>query len=158
VSLTGDVTDGSVGEIIAAIAENPSAPVFLTITSPGGDPVAAARLYDVLRACPPVTVHVPVRCSSAALLCLMAGDVRRGSPAAQLMLHTVAYAVPRTGRHTAEALRQSAADLAEIDAEMIMIISSRSRYPDWQLRNDMQEERTLDAAEAWRFGLLTECP
>jgi ATP-dependent protease ClpP protease subunit len=159
VSLTGDVTDSSVGEIIAAIAPDPPAPVFLTITSPGGDPVAAARLYDTCRAHPAtVTIHVPVQCSSAALLCLMGGDVRTASPAAPFMPHTAAYAVPRSGRHTAEALRESAADLAGIDEEMVWIIASRSGYPDWKLRRDMQEERTLGAAEAWRLGLITEGP
>jgi ATP-dependent protease ClpP protease subunit len=159
VSLTGDVSDGSVDEIIAAIAQDPAAPIFLTITSRGGCPLAAVRLYDALRAhCAPVTVHVPARCSSAALVCLMGGDVRQATPSAQFMAHTAAWAVPRTGRHTAEALRQSAAELAEIDAEMSMIIGLRSRYPAWQLRRDMQEERTLDAAEAWRLGLINEAP
>jgi hypothetical protein len=41
---------------------------------------------------------------------------------------------------------------------MGMIIGLRSRYPQWQLRKDMQEERTLDAAAAWRFGLINEAP
>jgi len=159
VSLTGDVTDSSVGAIIAAIAQDPEAPVFLTITSRGGCPLAAVRLYDALRAhCAPVTVHVPVRCSSAALLCLVGGDVRQATPSAQFMAHTAAWAVPRTGRHTAEALRQSAAELAETDDEMHMIIGLRSRYAAWKLRRDMQEERTLDATEAWHLGLLTEHP
>ena len=92
------------------------------------------------------------------LLCLMGGDVRTASLAARFMPHTAAYAVPRTGRHTAAALRHCAADLAAIDEEMVTIIASRSWYPTWQLRRDMEDERTLDAAEAWRLGLLTESP
>ena len=89
---------------------------------------------------------------------LLGGDIRLASRHARLTLHTCAFELPRLGRHSAALLRDNAAALAEIDAEMAMIIGLHSRYPQFQLRQDMEGERSLDAAEAWLFGLLTERP
>jgi ATP-dependent protease ClpP protease subunit len=156
----GHIDDAAVDRLIRIIGQDPSAPVFLTISSGGGDPQSAMRAYDAMRGHhpAPITCQVSSQCSSAALLVLLAGDVRMASRNARFTLHTCAFEIPRLGRHSAALLRDNAAALDAVDAEMGMIIGLRSRYPQWQLRKDMQEERTLDAAAAWRFGLINEAP
>jgi ATP-dependent protease ClpP protease subunit len=158
-SLDGPIDDAAVDRVIGLIGQDPAAPVFLAICSAGGDPHAALRAYDALRARPaPVTCHVSRQCSSAAIMLLLAGDVRRAAPQARFTLHNCAFEIPRLGRHSAALLRDNAAALDEVDAEMAMIIAVRSRYALWQLRADMAEQVTLDAHTAWQRGLLTQPP
>jgi ATP-dependent protease ClpP protease subunit len=158
--IAGDIDEAAAALFAAAIGRAPDAPIYLTLTSAGGDPIAAARAYDAMRQhAAPIHIHVPERCSSAAVVVLLGADKRSAAPGARLRLHFVEFAVPRAGRQTAEIMRQGAAQLEEIDEDMAAIIGMRcSRYPDWKLRRDMHDERTLDAAEAWLFGLLTERP
>jgi ATP-dependent protease ClpP protease subunit len=158
-SVDGHIDDAAVDRLIRIIGQDPSAPVFLTIRSGGGDPQSAMRAYDACRGHPArITCEVSSRCSSAALLVLVAGDVRMASRDARFTLHTCSFEIPRLGRHSAALLRDNAEALDVIDQDMAAIIGLRTRYPHWKLRADMAAETTLDAHAAWRFGVLTECP
>jgi ATP-dependent protease ClpP protease subunit len=159
-NLAGDVSDVTVGQVVAAIRGQPDAPVLLTITSAGGCPVAAMACYNLLRAhAAPVTIHVPERCSSAAVLLLLGADSRTASRNAKFLLHTAEYVIARVGRNTAALLRDNAQALDVIDQEMAAIIGLRAaRYAHWQLAADLAAETVLDAHQAWLRGLLTESP
>jgi ATP-dependent protease ClpP protease subunit len=158
-SVDGHIDDAAVDRLIRIIAPDPTAPVFLAISSGGGDPESAFRAYDALRGrSSPITCDVSTQCSSAAILLLLAGDIRLASANARFTLHTCAFEIPRLGRHSAAVLRDNAEALDLIDQDMAAIIGLRTRYPHWKLRADMAAETTLDAHAAWRFGLLTECP
>jgi ATP-dependent protease ClpP protease subunit len=159
VTLSGDIDDEVVDGIARTIGRDPLAPICLAVTSQGGDPRAAQRLYHCLREhAAPIAIDVTERCASAALLVLMGGDARTAAADAKFALHHVEYAIPRTGRHTASFLRESASHLEGIDEDMVWILALRSRYAEWQIRADMANEVVLTAEKAWLRGLLTEPP
>lgn len=155
VSLSGAVTDAAVDAVIRAIEQTPDAPVNLTIESDGGNPLAAFRLYDRLRAHPaPVTTMTSVRCHSAALICYLAGDARIASRGAQFLVHQVER--NPIGRPTSARLRAEASDLDLIDQDIAQLICLRAgRYRFWRLRQDMAGEVMLRAQDAWLRGLVT---
>jgi ATP-dependent protease ClpP protease subunit len=158
--VAGHIGDRIANNTIAFLQQDPLAPVFAAIDSPGGDPFEAMRCYRALRAHKaPVHCHVASHCSSAATLILAGGDRRTSSPIAWFLLHNAEYALPHVGRHTAAVMRADAEGLDEVDEEMIAILSLRcGHYPVWQLRAEMRGEISLDANQARLRGLLTECP
>jgi ATP-dependent protease ClpP protease subunit len=158
--IAGHISGGTVEFISRILNRDPLAPIYATIDSPGGDPFEALRCYRALRAHrAPVHAHVASRCSSAAVLVLAAADERTASPIAWLQMHNAEYALPRIGRHTAAVMRDGARDLDQVDEEMAAILALRcSRYPMYQLRNEMRDEVMLDAEQAWLRGLLTQPP
>jgi ATP-dependent protease ClpP protease subunit len=157
--IAGDIDQATIAQFAAGIDRAPDSPVVLVLTSGGGDPLAAMACYDCLRAhAAPVTIHVPLRCSSAAVLLLLGADSRTASRDAKFLLHTAEYAIARSGRNSAALLRDNAEALDLIDQDMAAIIGLRTRYPHWRLRADMAAETVLDAQSAWLLGLLTRPP
>jgi ClpP class serine protease len=67
---------GDIDNIRRTLDQDPLAPIYAVIDSPGGDPFEAMRCYRALRAHKaPIQAHVPSRCMSAALLVLGGADV-----------------------------------------------------------------------------------
>jgi ATP-dependent protease ClpP protease subunit len=158
--IAGHIGESTVDNIRHVLEQDPLAPIYAAIDSPGGDPLEAIRSYRLLREHKaPVHAHVASRCSSAAVLVLAAADERTASPIAWLQMHNAEYALPRIGRHTAAVMRDGARDLNEVDEQMVSILALRcGRYPLYQLRNEMRDEAMLDAEQAWLRGLLTQNP
>lgn len=93
------------------------------------------------------------------MLVLAGGDERTASATARFQVHNAEYALPRAGRHTAAVMRAGAAELDEVDEEMVRCLALRcGRYPLHQLRSEMRGEISLDAGQAWLRGLLTQPP
>jgi ATP-dependent protease ClpP protease subunit len=158
-TLSGEIEDSAINDLILAMRQNDLAPIYLEIDSLGGDPASGLRAYHGLRGhAAPVHVHAVRRCSSAAILPLLGGDVRSAALSTKFLLHTAEFAIARVGRNNAASLRQSAAALDMMDQDMAAIIGLRTRYPYWQLADDMESETILDAYQAHLFGLLTEPP
>jgi ATP-dependent protease ClpP protease subunit len=145
-SLVGEIDERSVSRIIADI--DPNAPLNLTISSRGGNPIEGFRLFHALRNhAPPVTTMAAGRCDSSAIIAYLGGDTRIAGSGATFLLHNVEC--DPTGRPTAAALRSQAMSIAEVDAAILNLICARARfYSGWQVRNEMQAETTLDAAAA----------
>lgn len=155
-SLCGEVDELRAAEIIAAIAQAPDAPVYLTIESNGGDPLAAFNIFDTLRQhAGPVTVTTSTYCHSAALIVFMAGDVRLASRGAEFLVHGVARQPQQ--RPTATTLRVEASSLEELDKQIANLICIRARrYPLWRLKADLADETTLSADDAFLRGIVTQ--
>jgi ATP-dependent protease ClpP protease subunit len=154
-SLCGAVTDAAVDAVIRVSEQAPQAPLNLTVESDGGDPLAAFRLYDRLRAHPaPVTTMTSVRCHSAALLAFLGGDIRLAAHNAQFLVHQVER--NPTGRPTSARLRAEAADLDLFDQQIAQLICLRAgRYRLWRVRQDMAGEVVLGAEDAHLRGIVT---
>jgi ATP-dependent protease ClpP protease subunit len=127
----------------------------LTIDSPGGDVAAALRLYRALRAhAAPVSAHAE-RADSAALLPLLAADLRTASQQARFLVHAAAYPDEYSvAGQTATAMRNSARHLDMADQQITNVITSRSRYRARRLRADMAAETALDSEQARLFGIV----
>jgi ATP-dependent protease ClpP protease subunit len=152
-SLVGEIDDRSVNKVIAML--DPDSPLNLTISSRGGNPLAAFKLFSALREhAPGVTCMTDDHCDSAAIIIYMAGDVRIASHNASFLLHDVECGP--TGRPTAAALRSGAADIAAVDDAIVNLICCRSRrYPAWQLRQELAAETTLGPNAALLRGICT---
>jgi ATP-dependent protease ClpP protease subunit len=155
-SLIGDVTDASVGNVIAALERDDNAPIIMQLDSAGGYIQPALELYGRLRQHPaPLTICAGRRCDSAAVPILMAGDIRIASPATTFLIHGVAK--PPLGRPSVVGLRAAAQELELLDGELASLIVMRSagKYSRWELRADMDREVTLDAHSALLRGIVT---
>jgi ATP-dependent protease ClpP protease subunit len=151
-----DIDARAADRLVGVAEDDPDAPLFVGIDSVGGNPIEALRIYNAFRQRPaPVHCHVAGRCNSSAILALLGADHRTANPSAQFVIHAVAWEVAPTGRVTAHALRQSAAELADMDEELTSIICFRSRVPRWQMLNALAHDMALDANEAWLKGLIT---
>ena len=152
-----DIEDATADSVIAALQASPNAPVWLGINSNGGSGDACCRIYSALRAhIGETTAHVTGRALSGAVIAMFGCDVRSAEAQATIMVHNANCRIG--GYKTAASLCNDAQWLAQLDDEMMQIISHRSRYPHWQLRADMEGEKYLTATEAWTLGILTVSP
>jgi ATP-dependent protease ClpP protease subunit len=155
-SLGDNVDDAAANRIAAVLDTAPDAPVHISVESDGGNPLAAFRIYQTLRAHPgPITAFTAQRCHSAAIIAYLGADIRLAAPEAAMLVHGCAR-LP-ADRASARELRGIAEELEDIDRRIVDVIACRAgRYPHWRLRADMARETVLDGHAARNNGIVTQ--
>jgi ATP-dependent Clp protease protease subunit len=126
-----------------------SAPVLVTINSPGGDAFEGVAIYNLLREHPArVTTNVLGLAASAASIIAMAGDTIKMGEAAFLMIHSSSGIV--VGNQAD--MREFADLLDTIDASMASLYAARTGKPTSEIVAMMRKETWLTAAEAVKAG------
>jgi len=74
-------------DIMAMNVEDPTAPIYLFIDSPGGDVTSGMVLYDIIRMSRAPIITVGVSCASMATVILVAGKERLAFPHSRMMMH-----------------------------------------------------------------------
>ncbi|KAJ8609332.1 hypothetical protein CTAYLR_009115 [Chrysophaeum taylorii] len=124
VMLNGPVTDDVAATITAQLlfleAEDPSAPIYMYLNSPGGAVTAGLAIYDTMRYVrAPVSTLCLGQAASMGSLLLAAGDrgMRRALPNAKLAIH--AEEILRTRRRLNDLyVNHTNQDLADIERVM----------------------------------------
>jgi len=128
-------------------AEN--GPVVLWVNSPGGDCIAASRIYTMLMDYPGhVTVKIDGIAASAASVIAMAGTTVLMAPTALLMIHnpmTVAW-----GDH--QDMQKAAGMLGEVKESIINAYELRTGLDRGQLSSLMDSETWMNAHKAIELG------
>jgi hypothetical protein len=147
--IAGNIGQATLENIRHVLEQDPLAPIYASIDSPGGDPFEAMRCGHCARIGRQCTPTSP-RAVAAPRCWFWRPPTSTASPIARFQVHNAEYALPRIGWHTAAVMRDGAADLAAVDEEIVAILALRcTRYPHWQLRADVQDEIALDASQAW---------
>jgi len=124
-------------------------PVVLWINSPGGDCIAASRIYSMLMDYPDhVTVKIDGIAASAASVIAMAGTTVLMAPTALLMIHnpmTVAW-----GDH--QDMQKAAGMLGEVKESIINAYELRTGLSREQLSTLMDSETWMNAHKAIELG------
>lgn len=126
-----------------------SGPLTLWINSPGGDVVAAAQIYNMLREYSGrVTVKIDGIAASAASVIAMAGDRVLMSPVGLMMIHNpwmMAYG-------DAAELDRAARALDAVKESIINAYERKTGLSRKKLSDLMDEEKWMDANEAVELG------
>lgn len=126
-----------------------SGPIVLWINSPGGDCIAASRIYTMLMDYPDhVTVKIDGIAASAASVIAMAGTTVLMAPTALLMIHnpmTVAW-----GDH--QDMQKAAGMLGEVKQSIINAYELRTGLSREQLSTLMDSETWMNAHKAIELG------
>ena len=130
-----------------------SGDITVEINSPGGDCVAASRIYSMLRDYPgKVTVKIDGLAASAASVVAMAGDTVQMVPTALMMIHN-----PLTdarGDHVV--MERAAAMLDEVKESIINAYELKTGLARKALSKMMEEETWMNAKKAIELGFADE--
>lgn len=127
--------------------------ITVWINSPGGDCVAAAQIYNMLREYPGnVTVKIDGIAASAASVIAMAGDKVLMSPVSMMMIHN-----PMTIAFGDSAEMQKAIDmLAGVKDSIINAYEIKTGLSRVKLAHLMDSETWMDANKAIELGFADE--
>lgn len=130
-----------------------SGPIVLHISSPGGDCIAASRIYTMLMDYPgDVTVQIDGLAASAASVVAMAGTTVRMSPTALMMIHN-----PMTVAMGDEAEMKAAISvLSEVKESIMNAYNIKTGLPFDKLAKMMDAETWMDAKKAKALGFADE--
>lgn len=126
-----------------------SGDVVVWINSPGGDCIAASRIYTMLMEYPGhVTVKVPGIAASAASVVAMAGERVLMSPTAMMMVHNPATLVFGDVKEMSKAMEV----LEEVKASIINAYEIKTGLSRAKLARLMDDETWMDARKAVELG------
>lgn len=130
-----------------------SGPVTIWLNSPGGDVVAAARIYNMLLDYPgKVTVNIDGIVASAASVIAMAGSTVAMSPVSMLMIHNPAT----LAIGDAEELGRAIDMLAAVKDSIINAYELKTGMSRAKLAKLMDQETWMDAKAAISMGFADE--
>lgn len=126
-----------------------SGDVTVWLNSPGGDCVAAAQIYNMLKEYPGnVTVKIDGIAASAASLIAMAGDYVLMSPVSMMMIHN-----PMTAAiGNADEMQKAAAMLDEVKDSIINAYELKTGLSRSKLSHLMDDETWMNAVKAVELG------
>lgn len=154
ITIYDDITPATTLAVRTALARNPTAPVTVRINSPGGSPIEATTIHNLLQAHRgDVRIVVEGFAASAAILICCPGYCTAPRNAI-FMIHG---AWTRDGG-SARRLRESADAVEKISDGMARIIAAKTHRPLTEMRRLLSdgEDHWLTADEALAMGLINE--
>ena len=126
-----------------------SGDVTVWLNSPGGDCVAAAQIYNMLKEYPGnITIKIDGIAASAASLIAMAGDYVLMSPVSMMMIHN-----PMTAAiGNADEMQKAAAMLDEVKDSIINAYELKTGLTRAKLSHLMDDETWMNAVKAVELG------
>jgi ATP-dependent protease ClpP protease subunit len=132
--------------------------MLVFIDSIGGDYIEAMRIYAMLREHPARRKKAIISgdCQSAAIVPLLACDIRVAQQRATLLLHRASINPweNRGRRWTAEQLQEAAAQAEGVDDATADLLAERTGHDRNWFRKEMESERPLRLVDALRVGIL----
>lgn len=130
-----------------------SGDVTVWLNSPGGDCVAAAQIYNMLKEYPgSITIKIDGIAASAASLIAMAGDEVLMSPVSMIMIHN-----PMTAAiGNADEMQKAAAMLDEVKDSIINAYELKTGLTRAKLSHLMDDETWMNAAKAVELGFADD--
>lgn len=159
VFLTGEVNDVSANLIVAQMifleAEDPDKDIFMYINSPGGSVTAGMAIYDTMQYVKPdvSTICIGMAASMGAFL-LNAGakGKRKALPNSEIMIHQ-----PLGGAQgQATDIEIQAKQILKIKEKLAQIMAERTGQDLEKLKQDMERDFYMSAAQAKDYGVIDE--
>ena len=155
------IDDASADDVMAQLlvleSSDPDNPITLYINSPGGSFTALTAIYDTMRYIKPQIQTVCLgQAASAAAVLLAAGSPgkRLALPNARVMIHQPA--LQGGGYGQASDIEIHAREVLRMREWLEETISYHSGKPVEQVRNDIERDKILTAAEALDYGLVDQ--
>ncbi len=157
VYITGQIDDAAYthfsSELDRLIADNPTKNVHIDLCSEGGHPNSGLAIAGKIRAAPcTFTVTVYGQASSAASLILAAGDVRRMSQYAWVMVHTSSGKL----KGDAETLLAAAKQWEREELHWAGLLAQNTSTPSSTWLALEKKTTYLDAEQCLALGLIDE--
>jgi ATP-dependent Clp protease protease subunit len=152
-TITDEVANAVVAQLLFLQSEDPKAPVNLYINSPGGSVSAGMAIYDTMQfiSCEVATYCVGQAASMAAVL-LAAGTSgkRNALPNARILIHQ-----PMAGMEgSAEDIMIHAKEFGKIKERLNNILLKHTGHPLEKIEKDTDRDRFMSAEEARDYGLI----
>ena len=157
--LTGEITDELAQQFIQKLTILDTLPGVITIrvNSVGGEMSSGMAMYDTMRMTKnEIIVDVVGAAFSAAVMILQAGDLRRMSNKASLMLHEGQLFLSETSTFHKVDLTQQAESLHEQNELYVEIVAERSKLTQEQVREICKKDTYFNAKQAIKAGLVDE--
>lgn len=154
-SITDQVANIIVAQLLFLDADDPDREVYLYINSPGGNVYAGLAIYDTinhLRA-PVSTYCVGMAASMGALLLASGQNGRRNAlPNSRIMLHQ-----PSSGyQGTAADIEIAAKEILGTRERLNRILAERTGQTLEQINADVDRDRWMSAEDAVKYGLVDQ--
>jgi len=152
-SITDEVANAIVAQLLFLQAEDPKAQVNLYLNSPGGSVSAGMAIYDTMQfiSCEVATYCVGQAASMAAVL-LAAGTPgkRNALPNARILIHQ-----PMAGMEgSAEDIMIHAKEFSKIKERLNKVLLKHTGHPLEKIEKDTDRDRFMSAEEARDYGLI----
>jgi ATP-dependent Clp protease, protease subunit len=159
--LAGGIGDKTVPPLIGAVSARVAAgsrSILLAISSWGGNIFWGVTAYNFLRGLGvDIITHNVGQVDSIAGVIYCAGDKRLCAPAGRFVIHGVGVTIQGTDPMLSEKdLNSRQAMLAQDRDTIAAILSTRTGKSLDDVRQDMLNEKILDASEGMAYGLATE--
>lgn len=160
--IQGEV-DSAMADRVQALLDRPmmAGDLPVVINSPGGSPLASARIYNLLRAHHGrICTRAMSVCASAAIEILLAGDVREARIDTKFLLHNVEIRPALTDpdgsavRWTSAEHKRTAKLLETVDSGLADVYALRTGKPAAIFRSEMATEAGISAEQARALGLI----
>ena len=151
------IDDGVANTVIAQLlhlaSDDAEAPIALYLNSPGGSIPATLAIYDAMQFVRPRVETTCVGQAAATAALLLAG----GAPGGRQMLphgRVVIHAPAAEGRGTIPDLILEADEIARVRALQEELLARHTGRTPEQIRDDLERDLILTAADAVRFGVV----
>lgn len=148
-AIDDEVANVAIAQLLFLESEDPKAPIYLYINSPGGYVTASLAIRDVMRDITPDVCTIVMKQASGTALMLAAAGARGQR-----------YALP-DARFTLTSITQTradtdAADLARTASTVAGFLATDTGQTVTTIAKDSELQRTLTAGEAVAYGLVDE--
>jgi ATP-dependent Clp protease protease subunit len=157
VQVDDDSADFVIAQLIVLESQDPDRDILMYINSPGGSFTAMAAIYDTMQYIKPdVQTFVIGQAASAAAVLLSAGakGKRFALPNARILIHQPALVGGDYGQ--ASDIEIQANEVLRMRTWLEETWAKHSGRTPEQVRNDIERDKILSAAEAKEYGLIDE--
>jgi ATP-dependent Clp protease protease subunit len=154
------IDDASANDVMAQLltleSMDPDRDITIYINSPGGSFTALTAIYDTMQFVKPDVVTVCIgQAASAAAVLLAAGTKgkRLALPNARILIH---QPYTETGRADLNDLEIQANEILRMRALLEHLLSTHSGRTEEQVREDIERDKILTAAQALDYGLIDQ--
>lgn len=159
IMLSGEVNDDSANLVVAQLlfleSEDPDKDIYLYINSPGGSITAGMAIYDTMQyvKADVSTICIGMAASMGAFLLSSGAKGKRFAlPNSEIMIHQ-----PLGGfKGQATDIDIHARRILKIKDTLNQILSENTKQPIDKIKNDVERDYFMDAAEAKEYGLVDE--
>jgi ATP-dependent Clp protease protease subunit len=154
------IDDASANDVMAQLltleSMDPDRDITIYINSPGGSFTALTAIYDTMQFVKPDVVTVCIgQAASAAAVLLAAGTKgkRLALPNARVLIH---QPYTETGRADLNDLEIQANEILRMRSLLEHLLSTHSGRTEEQVRDDIERDKILTAAQALDYGLIDQ--
>jgi ATP-dependent Clp protease protease subunit len=154
------IDDASANDVMAQLltleSMDPDRDITIYINSPGGSFTALTAIYDTMQFVKPDIVTVCIgQAASAAAVLLGAGTKgkRLALPNARILIH---QPYTETGRADLNDLEIQANEILRMRSLLEHLLSTHSGRTEEQVREDIERDKILTAAQALDYGLIDQ--